>query len=724
MESVNVDLRYDQGSCNAIKGTFPVVGRGAEGHIIDVSSALPGMCVKILTGPSLELLCTVALSEEQSVSIESKLSALAKGIASNSSGYDDGCNCASCCEHLKRARNSSHCQQLEQELRSKVNGLTPLEKIIASLSAEIDPVAVRPLEVVRDSKGKVVGYLMSFFEDSQSLNAWLLNNPSKKAVSIVLAALIDACEILHNHNIIIADLKPGNVLVSKDGASVKICDLDSACTSVSEGINITPAYTAPEIAERGKDGKVVRKKVNGKSLPWTTETDRYAMWVVIFESLYGFSPWSGSHCPKEGAVVRQDDMFIRGKNALSEDVRVKPAMAVLLGILPEDIKITMRRVFSEERLRIFPSSGYLRSLKWTKCTACEMEHAVETCPRCGIKNSSLVRLRVRMLKGIRFCSISAGERKPLTIVGPHLFVGKKCQLSFNTDLPPGFSFHSPLKDGSCFCFADSEKKAVSLWDTKTDSVVHTFNGVKFNGNDPAILPLEEGFLILATGRNYFIHRSQTGALEWQEHVCPEYSSWSLGDKQAIILTTDANIWKFDQESKEGILLFSNLHLEGGLVKDADVVLGEDCVWIFNKMTVGSECVCLNLKGEMLAKKMFMSLREFVKVNTPLGVIVLSPQPFLIRLVGKYLAKLPVELFGLPQSIETLPQSVYLCGDTLFMNVSGDVVVTSLNETGDSSQFLFPKVKGANHGNEFFCPGVLKKFVRWWQQKRTAQVVGS
>ena len=95
----------------------------------------------------------------------------------------------------------------------------------------------------------------------------------------VLKALV----YLHSKDVIHGDLKGANVLLSKDGETVKLCDLgnsrlleqDSSWQSIKTMINGTLAWMAPESYE-SKTGK---------------KSDVWSLGCLVVEMLTGDNPW-------------------------------------------------------------------------------------------------------------------------------------------------------------------------------------------------------------------------------------------------------------------------------------------------------------------------------------------------------------------------------------------------------------------------------------------------
>ena len=85
--------------------------------------------------------------------------------------------------------------------------------------------------------------------DGIRLDAFLAGNPSAEVRSKVVDQLVDALNYIHSKQILHRDLKPGNILVTRNGDNVKIIDFglsdadDYAILKQSAG---TPDYMSPE----------------------------------------------------------------------------------------------------------------------------------------------------------------------------------------------------------------------------------------------------------------------------------------------------------------------------------------------------------------------------------------------------------------------------------------------------------------------------------------------
>lgn len=90
--------------------------------------------------------------------------------------------------------------------------------------------------------------LIMEFVDGRTLDVFLKEKVSDKQRHAVLSELLQAVEYMHNKQIVHADLKPQNILITHNGNHVKIIDLglsDSSCWR-TYNIGNTRQYAAPE----------------------------------------------------------------------------------------------------------------------------------------------------------------------------------------------------------------------------------------------------------------------------------------------------------------------------------------------------------------------------------------------------------------------------------------------------------------------------------------------
>lgn len=104
----------------------------------------------------------------------------------------------------------------------------------------------------------------------------------KKLKTLIIPAVNRGLKALHDHGIIHKNLKPANLMLSDDEASVALTDFavnvkhsDPGAETAAKSV-LTPEYMAPEVWQN----------------QFTPETDYYALGVIIFELYCGYAPYA------------------------------------------------------------------------------------------------------------------------------------------------------------------------------------------------------------------------------------------------------------------------------------------------------------------------------------------------------------------------------------------------------------------------------------------------
>ncbi len=130
-------------------------------------------------------------------------------------------------------------------------------------------------------------YLVMEYVDGEDLRT-LLDRHSPFPIDIAVLIILEIArglEYTHNQNIIHRDIKPGNILISRDG-KVKLIDFgvakdDNDSKLTMTGLIVgTPAYMSPEQAHGD---------------PLTPQSDLYALGILLYEMLTGLKPFYGSN---------------------------------------------------------------------------------------------------------------------------------------------------------------------------------------------------------------------------------------------------------------------------------------------------------------------------------------------------------------------------------------------------------------------------------------------
>lgn len=190
---------------------------------------------------------------------------------------------------------SSHFEA-EQQLRHEAE----IEQMLKGI-----PCVVETLAYGRHNKGH--GYKIMRHMQGISLKLWLEQNSMKffataiidlqlrlRVILPILRQLIEAVSAIHAHNIVHGDLKPGNILISKD--SGQLCLFDFGLAQYSKKAfyfkpdyqAYTPFYSSPSV-------------LAGK-LPDIAD-DVYSLAMIFWEMLFGKESLQNKDIPVNLAVI-------------------------------------------------------------------------------------------------------------------------------------------------------------------------------------------------------------------------------------------------------------------------------------------------------------------------------------------------------------------------------------------------------------------------------------
>jgi DNA-binding helix-hairpin-helix protein with protein kinase domain len=266
-----------------------------------------------------------------------------------------------------------------------------------------------PVSTLRDAPGgEVVGFVMKKISQAEEIHA--LHSPKSRlqkfpeaswAFLIYVAANIArAVAAVHEHGLVIGDLNPKNILVTRK-ATVYLLDVDSF--QVSAGGKTYrceggfPEYTPPEL-----QGVAFREVDRAQG------HDSFGLAVVIFQLLFmGRHPFSGRYLgagemPLERAI--REFRFAYGVEAEARKMRQPPG-TLALDSMPSVLVRLFRRAFLSTdrpgpREWVEPLDALAKALK-----KCELHSGhyyyreLRDCPWCGIESDARVRLFNFLLPG-------------------------------------------------------------------------------------------------------------------------------------------------------------------------------------------------------------------------------------------------------------------------------------------------------------------------------------
>ncbi|GAA3474168.1 serine/threonine-protein kinase [Nonomuraea roseola] len=174
-------------------------------------------------------------------------------------------------------------------------------------------------------------YLVMKFVDGEALDRLLqrLGRIAPEPAMELIAQAAAALQAVHDQGIVHRDVKPGNLLVQRDGTLV-ITDFGIARQDVANRLTDagmvlgTAAYCAPEQAE---------------GAPVTPAVDIYALGVVAYECLVGVRPFDGD-----------SPVTIALKH-------IREAPPPLPAEIPPSVRAVVERALSKDPLRRFPSAS-------------------------------------------------------------------------------------------------------------------------------------------------------------------------------------------------------------------------------------------------------------------------------------------------------------------------------------------------------------------------------
>jgi DNA-binding helix-hairpin-helix protein with protein kinase domain/thioredoxin-like negative regulator of GroEL len=261
-----------------------------------------------------------------------------------------------------------------------------------------------PVDVVREQPGgRVVGFTMRRIGQAEEVHA--LHSPKSRLQKFpeaswafllyVAANIARAVAAVHEHEFIVGDLNPKNILVTRQ-ATVYLLDCDSFQVRAGEKVYRCeggfPDYTPPEL-----------QGVAFRDVDRTAAHDAFGLAVVIFQLLFlGRHPFSGKftggeEMPLERAI--REGRFAYGCDAAERGMQPPPGTLALEAV-SEPVMALLRRAFlqaPDERPQPREWVAALETLAQTlkRCAMHDGHQFYEglaVCPWCEIEARARVRL--------------------------------------------------------------------------------------------------------------------------------------------------------------------------------------------------------------------------------------------------------------------------------------------------------------------------------------------
>jgi hypothetical protein len=237
---------------------------------------------------------------------------------------------------------------------------------------------VVPADLVKDQFGKIVGYVMRMVDSPMQARSFsqVPERMSGLDPNRGVRAFLDLHSTvagLHTSRVVIGDFNDLNILVTPSDESYVI-DADSFQYGQFPCRMYTEEFVDPKLCDPSGNAPVLRDHHN-------PDSDWYAYTAMLFKTLLCIGPFGGVYRPTK----KKDQMLhtqrpLRGVSVFNPDV-IYPKRAVHFRVLPDPILDYFVKAFEKGQRGEFPKS-LLASVRWTKCQACGLEHARQSCPDC------------------------------------------------------------------------------------------------------------------------------------------------------------------------------------------------------------------------------------------------------------------------------------------------------------------------------------------------------
>jgi serine/threonine protein kinase len=193
--------------------------------------------------------------------------------------------------------------------------------ILREKSPTFHPSVVAPQELAfRSDNQTIVGFSMKFLPSARKLEDYFwqpeVSREEEKfdqQAANMLYDISDGLKAIHRSRVVVGDLKPDNVLVSKGKAFV--VDFDSA--------SLLPEYPADSYTPEYVDPRLKSDPQSAGPFAFDPESDWWALGVIAFEMFLGTQPWTGVHRKLRSKEARAFNYSVVG---FDKDVKVPPTM--------------------------------------------------------------------------------------------------------------------------------------------------------------------------------------------------------------------------------------------------------------------------------------------------------------------------------------------------------------------------------------------------------------
>lgn len=280
---------------------------------------------------------------------------------------------------LKRYKEPAHPDFLgdSEAQRAAAQRIVEQQQKLPAFPRGLPAQVIAPLHLAYDKPhGQIVGYTMPLAAGMTELMNYGIKayreggGIGNNQVLDVFRRLRQAVEQIHASRVVIGDFNDLNVMT--DGVDVRIIDADSMQFGAFKCHTFTTRFVDPLLCQ---PDKLVLARSH------TPESDWYAFFVMLLQSLLYVGPYGGVHRPASGKRLAFDDRVLRRITFFDNDV-IYPKPALPYGTLPDEWLGYVERVFAHDLREPFPLA-LLQNLRFTTCGTCGTLHARGICPQCS-----------------------------------------------------------------------------------------------------------------------------------------------------------------------------------------------------------------------------------------------------------------------------------------------------------------------------------------------------
>lgn len=251
------------------------------------------------------------------------------------------------------------------------------QRKLLAFPKSLPPEVIAPAALAYDTPGgRIVGYTMPFVNGMDVLMN-LGNRSYRETANVdnnmvveVFRKLRSVVDRIHGAHAVIGDFNDLNVMTNN--TDVRLIDADSMQFGAFQCHTYTNRFIDPLIA-RPDALTLIR--------PHNEQSDWYAYFVMLLQSLLYVGPYGGVHRPKVGKRLTQDARVLQRVTFLDTDV-IYPKPALHFGALPDEWLAYIDQVFKHNKREDFPER-LLNTLRFTVCSSCGTLHARNVCPQCS-----------------------------------------------------------------------------------------------------------------------------------------------------------------------------------------------------------------------------------------------------------------------------------------------------------------------------------------------------